>query len=192
MILTTQDLVRATRSSLSDAEKYVDHLNNAMARFEIDSPARVAAFLATVSVESNCLRSVKEDLFYRDATRLAQIYKRAFKSPAEAAPYVANPRALGDLLYKGYFGRGLIQLTWRENYQRASNDLGVDFVGNPDLVCTPQFAALTAAWFWAVAGCNEPADQGDMDTVTLRVNGPKKLHLAERTALAQEIMTWLG
>lgn len=192
MRLSADEIARATGANTTNAAVYADPLNKAMDQFEINTPQRVAAFLATVSVESDELTKVREDLYYKDPVRLAQIFPRAFKDAAAAAPYARNPKALDDLLYKGYSGRGLIQLTWRENYQRAGTDLGYDYVSNPDLVCDPKHAALTAAWFWATAGCNAAADRGDMDDVTRRVNGPKKLKLAERTALFNSIKGWLA
>lgn len=189
--LTTQELARATEALPGDAERFVDHLNDAMLRFDITTPERVAAFLATVSVESSRLSKTTEDLYYKDPARLASIYPRAFKSPAEAAPYVKNSKGLGDKLYQGYFGRGLIQLTWKDNYQRATRALGVDYVREPELVAEPEHAALTAAWFWSAAGCNEAADLGDMNKVTLLVNGPRRLHLAERTELFHANIEWM-
>ena len=153
-----------------------------MVRFDICSLQRQAAFLATVAVESAHLGKMEEDLYYKDPDRLARIYPRAFKNAAAAVPYARNPKGLGELLYKGYAGKGLIQLTWRRNYERASEALGFDYVGNPALVATPKHAALTAAWFWHDAKCNDPADKGDMTEVTRRVNGPALMHLAERKA----------
>ena len=153
-----------------------------MVRFDICSLQRQAAFLATVAVESAHLGKMEEDLYYKDPARLARIYPRAFKNAAAAVPYVRNPQGLSELLYKGHHGRGLIQLTWRRNYERAGEALGYDYVGNPALVAEPKHAALTAAWYWHDAKCNDPADRGDMTEVTRRVNGPALMHLAERKA----------
>jgi putative chitinase len=105
-----------------------------MAQFNIDSLQRQAAFLATITVESQNLTKMEESLYYKDATRLAAIYPRAFKNAAAAVPYTRNPKGLGELLYKGYWGRGMLGLTWRKNYERASEALGYDYVGDPSLV----------------------------------------------------------
>ena len=192
MQLSVREIARATEATMQDAERFTDVLNEATEQFHIDTPRRVAAFMATISVESARLTKTEEDLYYRDPTRLADLYRRAFRSPSDAAPYARNPKGLSDLLYKGYHGRGLIQLTHRENYQRASNALGIDYVGDPGLVCQPWHAAMTAAWFWYEAGCNRPADDADMSEVTRRVNGPRRLHLAERTELAMATLEWLA
>lgn len=182
MTFTIEQLAAATSSPYGNAKVYHQHLLDGMERFNIDSLQRQAAFLATVSVESAHLSAVEESLYYKDPDRLARIYPRAFKNAAAAVPYTHNPKGLSELLYKGYAGKGLIQLTWRRNYERASEALGYDYVGNPSLVAEPKHAALTAAWYWHDAKCNDPADKGDMPEVTRRVNGPALMHLAERKA----------
>ena len=181
-LFSVEQLASATSAPYGNAKTYHQPLLDAMGRFDICSLQRQAAFLATVSVESARLSSPEESLYYKDPDRLARIYPRAFKNAAAAVPYARNPQGLSELLYKGHHGRGLIQLTWRRNYERASEALGYDYVGNPALVATPKHAALTAAWFWHDAKCNDPADNGDMTEVTRRVNGPALMHLAERKA----------
>ena len=182
MTFTVEQLAAATSAPYGNAQTYHQPLLDAMGRFDICSLQRQAAFLATVSVESARLSSPEESLYYKDPDRLARIYPRAFKNAAAAAPYARNPQGLSELLYKNYHGRGLLGLTWRRNYERASEALGFDYVGNPALVATPKHAALTAAWYWHDAKCNDPADKGDMTEVTRRVNGPALMHLAERKA----------
>ena len=182
MSFTVEQLAAATSAPYGNAKVHHQHLEAAMCRFDINSLQRQAAFLATVSVESQQLTKMEEGLYYKDPARLARIYPRAFKDAAAATPYARNPQGLSELLYKNYHGRGLLGLTWRRNYERASEALGFDYVGNPALVAEPKHAALTAAWFWHDAKCNAPADNGDMTEVTRRVNGPALMHLAERKA----------
>lgn len=178
--MTFDELALATGANTADAIRYAEPLSAAMALFDITGKSNRAAFLATVSVESVRLSKVEEDLFYKDAARLASIYKRAFKSAAEAQPYTRSPRKLSELLYGGYHGRGLIQLTWLDNYVACGRALGRDFVTDPSVVCEPTNAALSAAWFWSHNGCRVPAERGDMRGVTRIVNGPALMHLAER------------
>lgn len=180
MNFTVEQLAAATTAPYGNAKQYHPHLLAAMAQFDITSLQRQAAFLATVAVESQNLTKMEESLYYKDATRLAAIYPRAFKNAAAAVPYTRNPQGLSELLYKGHHGRGMIQLTWRRNYERAGEALGFDYVGDPSMVSQPKHAALTAAWYWYDAKCNDPADRGDMTEVTRRVNGPALMHLAER------------
>lgn len=188
--LTQHHLMDACGATSGNALKYAEHLTETCRRFDINTPQRVAAFLATVTVESGNLSAVEEGLWYSSADRLATIFKRVFKgNPQLAEPYVKNPKALSKVLYDGFHGRGLIQLTWKENYLKCGDALMVDFVKDPTLLTTPKYAALSAAWFWRTNGCNEAADRGDMDAVTKIVNGPAKLHLKERKAQYELAMT---
>lgn len=182
MSFTVDQLAAATTAPYGNAKQYHPHLLAAMAQFDITSLQRQAAFLATVAVESQNLTKMEESLYYKDATRLAAIYPRAFKNAIVALPYTRNPQGLSELLYKNYHGRGMLGLTWRRNYERAGEALGYDYVGDPSMVAEPKHAALTAAWYWHDAKCNDPADKGDMTEVTRRVNGPALMHLAERKA----------
>lgn len=179
-MITVEQLQKCTNATYQNAERYSEALNAAMDWAEINTPQRVAAFLATVAVESGNLKAVEEGLFYRSADRLALIFPRVFKTAAEAQPCVGNPRELSRRLYNGFHGRGLIQLTWERNYKACGEALGEEFVSDPDLLLTPAWAAMSAAWFWKTNECNLPADAGDMDRVTRIVNGPAKLHLKER------------
>ncbi len=181
--LTVDQISRATGATPANATRFAGPLNEAMQLFRIDTPRRQAAFLATVGVESARLTATEEGLYYTDAARLARIYPRAFKTPLAAQPYTRNPKLLGTLLYKGYWGRGLIQLTWEKNYRAAGEALGYDYLSNPEIVATPPHAALTAGWYWSANGCNAQADKGDMREVTRLVNGPALMHLAERQDL---------
>lgn len=192
MKLTIDEIARATGAKRSIALPFTDPLNEAMYRFEINTARRVSAFLATVAVESTNLSAVEESLYYRDPARLVAIYSRAFKNTQTAVPYTRNPAGLSQLLYKGYHGRGLIQLTWEKNYKEAGDALGYDYVGHRELLLQPKHAALTAAWFWSANGCNEAADRGDMNDVTRRVNGPARMHLAERIAQYDANIEWVG
>lgn len=191
-MLTTEQIARACRASLEDAALLVGPLNDAMVKFDISNPRRQAAFLATVAIESQYLSRMRENLNYRDPTRLVSLFPRAFKSVKDAEPYVRNPQALGQRLYGGYFGRGLLGLTWEANYAAAGDALGHDYARHPEMVEQPLHAALTAGWFWDDRGCNELADLGDMAEITRRVNGPKRLHLDERTALTRSTLEWLA
>ena len=183
--MTFDDLAVAASASAADAIKYVDHLNVAMERFEIDrSQRRKAMFIAQVAIESAHLTAVEESLYYKDAQRMANIYSSEFGgSAARAAPYVRNHKGFSQLRYQGFHGRGLIQLTWRENYEAASDYFGIDFTADPDLLLRPDYAALTAAWYFSVfRPCLDLADQGDVPGVTRLINGKRMMHLAERQA----------
>ena len=179
-MITLNYLETATGSNTANAQKYLEPLNATMDRFDINDHKRRSAFLATVGIESAHLTAVEEGLYYTDPNRLVAVFRRAFPDVASALPYVRNPAALSQKLYNGCHGRGLIQLTWESNYRACGNALGVDFVKNPQLLTQPMYAALSAGWFWSTHGCNEAADRGSMNEVTLHVNGPAKMALQER------------
>ncbi|UXY55402.1 glycoside hydrolase family 19 protein [Pseudomonas tohonis] len=206
MQITEQQLLHALPNARRNAGVFVSAINRAAARFNITSPVRLAAFLAQVGHESGELTRLVENLNYRDATRIAQIFRHGFdanrnarvdpEEVQEARRYVGNPQALANRAYANrmgngpeasgdgwrYRGRGLIQLTGRANYAAASADLGLDLMAQPELLEQPEHAAMAAAWFWESRGLNELADRGDFEGITRRINGGFT-GLAERRAL---------
>jgi putative chitinase len=167
------------------AETWVGPLNGACTRYEITRTARrMAAFLGHIAHESGYLHAVEENLRYKDADRLTKVFPSAFKTPADAGPYVDKPDALANKVYANrmgngdpasgdgwrYRGRGLIQLTGRDNYVAFAKDVDMAVVQNPDLVATPRYAALSAAWFWKKHGLNELADIEAYQALSKRIN----------------------
>lgn len=191
-VITVSQLQEIVPGADNRILQYFDPLVAAMERFEINTSMRVAAFIATLAVESANFSAVEEGLSYSSADRLSRIFKSSFPHASDAEAYVRNPKALSQKRYQGFHGRGLIQLTWEKNYRACGEALGVDLVAHPELLITPQYAAASAGWFWQTNGCNEAADQGDMAKVTAIVNGPAKLHLAERTAFYETALGVLG
>lgn len=180
--MDAQLLARCTSAQFDRAQLFAEPLTAAMERFKINTKNRQACFLATVAVESDHLEELEEGLGYSTADRLRLIFPSLFRTgKADAKDYVRNPKALSQLRYGGFHGRGLIQLTWEKNYKAAGDALGFDYVGNPDLLLQPEHAALTAAWFFSDhAHCLPAADALDMFDITGKVNGPKRLKLPER------------
>ncbi|PYY88808.1 glycoside hydrolase family 19 protein [Pseudomonas sp. TKO26] len=143
-------------------------LNAAMARFKIDSPVRMAAFIAHIGHESGQLTRMVENLNY-SAERLQAVWPNRFDAVL-AAQVARKPELIADIVYAGrmgntlpgdgwkYRGRGLIQLTGANNYRAAGAALGLDLVNHPELVEQPETAALVAGWFWQSNGLNELAD----------------------------------
>jgi putative chitinase len=180
-----------------------DALNAAMRDCDITSTARQAAFLAQVLHESGELRHLEEALSYSPA-RLRQVWPRRFPSDELATAYGHAPERLANYIYADrlgngdeasgdgwrYRGRGLIQLTGRDNYAALARTLPIDALADPALLLQPAGAALSAGWFWRSHGLNELADRtadadADADThfaeITRRVNGGLN-GLAERRA----------
>lgn len=165
-------------------------LTAACARFDIVTPARIAAFIAQCRVESRDFSDLEEDLYYTTPERLLQIFPSRVTSLQQAQALVRNPQALANAVYAGrngngnpvtgdgwrYRGRGLIQLTGRGNYRDAEVGLGRPFVAEPDLLLQAADACLTAAWYWHTRKCNLLADAWLIDDITRQVNGPARAH----------------
>ncbi len=180
MSISLEQWAEATGSNADNALRYYDAAVAAMERYEIVTAEQIAAFCATISIESARLTTMEESLYYKHPERLLRIFPRAFSSIEEAQPFCRNPAALSQKLYNGYHGRGAIQLTWERNYLIHSRRTGNDYLRYPEKLLEPEHALLSAASFWDLNLINDVAY--DMGEVTLRVNGPARLHLAERIA----------
>jgi len=182
--------------------KWLEPLNGTFQKYDINTPKREAAFIGQCSHESNNFKTLEENLHYSAAT-LMRVWPSRFPDAAVADKYANNPQAIADKVYGGrmgntedgdgwkYHGRGLIQLTGKENYANCGSGLGVDFLGNPDLLVTPKYAALSAGWFWNKKGLNALADAGDIETMTKRINGGI-LGLSDRKAKISKALSVLG
>lgn len=196
MLLTLPQFQRAAGLSPVMAQRWFEPFSNAAAEFQINTPARLAAFIAQTGHESTGFSRLSENLYYTDAERVARIFRSSFDTnkngviePAEvtfALAYTRNPEKLANRVYAGrggngdeasgdgwrYRGRGLIQVTFRDNYFRCGKALGLDLIATPDLLLEYVNAARSAAWYWQTNGCNELADKGDFLAVTRRINPP--------------------
>jgi putative chitinase len=157
------------------------------AKFQINTPLRLAHFLAQCGHESGGFRLTQENLNY-SAKGLNGIFKKYFPTEAAAAAYARNPQKIANKVYgnrmgngdegsgDGYKfrGRGYIQLTGKDNYTAFGKSIGEDICANPDKVAS-QYALLSAAWFFSKNGLHKMADEGSSDAVvtkiTKRVNG---------------------
>jgi putative chitinase len=171
---------------------WLEPLTAAFQRFDISTPERQAAFIGQCAHESGNFKTLQENLNY-SAKGLHATWPSRFPSEEAAQPFHRNPEKIANKVYSGrmgnteegdgwkYRGRGLIQLTGKDNYRLASDALGVDFVANPDLVLTKEYAALTAAWYWNKRGLNKEADAKDFTGMTKKINGGT-IGLADRVA----------
>ena len=162
--------------------KWLDPLNETFEKYEINTPKRQACFIGQCMHESGGFKFVHENLNY-SAKALMATWPSRFPNIEVASEYERKPEKIADKVYGGrmgntedgdgrkYIGRGLIQLTGKDNYKAASDALGEDLVANPQLVEEPRFAALTAGWFWNKKGLNALADTMDIETMTKRING---------------------
>jgi len=188
-------------AKIKNPEKWIDAVEATCQEFEINTPERIASFLAQTSHESGGYTMLSENLNYKAAT-LAACWPNRFaelgpdKKPkkdekgkliptAVANSIAGKPELIANLVYSSrmgngpaesgegwkYRGRGLKQLTGKDNYTRCGNALGVDLVSNPDLLLEPLYAARSAGWFYKANNLSAFADVGDIKGMTKKING---------------------
>ena len=174
----------AQLSQLHIGPQWVDALNETFNRFGINTPRQQAAFIGQCGHECGNFRILEENLNYKAAT-LMKLWPKRFPTLEIASQYAGNPRKIANNVYSSrmgnrdeasgdgyrFRGRGCIQLTGHANYFHAGKALGVDFVLQPDLVATPQYAAMTAGWYWQTHDCNLIAQSADWLKLTKKING---------------------
>lgn len=169
---------------------YIEHWHEALCEilpdYDIDTPQRIAAFLAQCAHESGGFRAIKENLNYRPAT-LVTLFKKYFDLPT-AERYCAMPdkqAAIANKIYANrmgngpeesgdgyrYCGRGLIQLTGKDNYTRYAQSTEQTVEEASEHLTTFEGCVQSAAWFWEANNLNQYADSGDILTMTKRING---------------------
>jgi len=182
-MITVELLTLSQTCTPAMADKWRVALQYTCDKFEINTPDRVAGFLSQCGHESGGFRFTSEDLHYR-AEALTRIWPQRFP-PGIAESYAMQPerianRAYADRMGNGdeasgdgwkYRGRGLIQLTGKDNYAAFSLECDNEALVKPNLVAEPELAALSAGWFWKTNGLNALADAKDIVGMTRRING---------------------
>lgn len=186
MELTLQQL-----KQLLPKNPYVEHWHGALSQllpdYEINTPQRIAAFVAQCAHESGGFTALKENLNYKAAT-LRKIFPKYFPTDELAQAYASMPNkqeAIANRVYANrmgngdehsgdgyrYCGRGLIQLTGKQNYQNFADSLEITVEEASEYLSTFEGAAQSACWFWETNNLNQWADKGDIVTLTKRING---------------------
>jgi putative chitinase len=182
----TEDAVRQLIPKVKNFDEWYSNLLNTLPEYDIDTPARVAAFMAQCGHESGGFTVMQENLNY-SAKGLVGTFKKYFPTEAVAKPYERKPQMIANRVYANrmgngdeasgegwYFrGRGIVQITGKNNYTKCSQSLFESnvLVENPDLLLETEYAIHSACWFWSAARLNELADIGDIKTMTKRING---------------------
>jgi putative chitinase len=167
---------------------YADHWHEALCAilpdYDINTVPRVAAFLAQTAHESGGYRAIKENLNYK-AESLMRVWPRYFPDMATAKQYAHNQQAIANRAYANrmgngpeesgdgwkFCGRGLIQLTGKDNYNRYAQSLEISLDEASEHLTTFEGCVQSAAWFWEANNLNQYADNGDILTMTKRING---------------------
>jgi putative chitinase len=188
--------------SLGIDHKWLAPLEETFAKYDISTPVRQACFIGQCAHESGNFKTLQENLNY-SAEGLMKTWPSRFPTKEMADQYARQPAKIAGKVYNGrlgntseeeaaqYLGRGLIQLTGKENYANCGTALGIDFVGNPTFLIEPKYAALSAGWFWNKKGLNSLADSGDFETMTKRINGGL-IGLEDRKAKIAKALSILG
>ena len=164
--------------------KWFEPLQETFEKYQINTPKRQACFIGQCMHESGGFKFLRENLNY-SAKALMATWPSRFPDMDTAEKFERQPEKIANKVYSGrmgntedndgakYIGRGLIQLTGKDNYKAFGEAIGEDLVANPQLVEEPRYAALSAGWFWNKRGLNALADAMDVETMTVRINGGK-------------------
>ncbi len=187
----TFDFTKQQLAQMIPGNPYIDNwyeaLNEILPEYEINTPPRVAAFIAQCAHESGGFRALKENLNYKAAT-LRKLFPKYFPDDAIANRYASMPNkqeAIANRIYGGrmgngpeesgdgfrYCGRGLIQLTGKDNYTWFAASLEISVEEAAEYLQTFEGAVQSACWFWENNNLNQWADKGDILTMTKRING---------------------
>lgn len=160
-----------------------DHANTTLLPFGIlDNERRLTNFLAQILHESSALRVTHENLNY-SSQRLTEVWPVRFPTPKSAAPYALNPRKLANKIYSNrmgnigpddgwrYRGRGMLQITGRDSYERIGIILHIGLADDPELAVLPEASLAVAAAIWKWRDCNKLADQNNVRAITRAING---------------------
>ena len=185
------ELTKDQLKQLLPKNPYVDHWHDALSKllpdYDINTPQRIAAFIAQCAHESGGFTALKENLNYKPAT-LRKLFGKYFPTDALAEEYCAKPNkqeAIANRIYASrmgngdeasgdgykYCGRGLIQLTGKSNYIAFADSLQISPEEASQYLSTFEGAAQSACWFWEANNLNQWADKGDILTLTKRING---------------------
>ena len=185
------ELTKDQLKQLLPKNPYIDQWYNALSQllpdYEINTPQRIAAFIAQCAHESGEFTALKENLNYRAVT-LRKIFPKYFTTDEIANQYANLPNkqeAIANKVYANrmgngdeasgdgfrYCGRGLIQLTGKDNYSWFAASIGIKPDEASEYLQTFEGAAQSACWFWESNNLNAFADVGDILTMTKRING---------------------
>jgi putative chitinase len=185
------ELTKSQLQQLLPKNPYIDYwydtLSQLLPDYDINTPQRIAAFMAQCSHESNGFTALKENLNYKPAS-LRKLFGKYFPTDELANAYCAMPNkqeAIANRIYANrmgngdehsgdgfkFCGRGLIQLTGKQNYQDFADSLEISVEEASEYMHTFEGAAQSACWFWEKTNLNQYADNGDFITMTKRING---------------------
>ncbi len=184
----TFDFQKSHLQEMIGKNQYLDYwfnaINEILPEYEINTPHRVAAFIAQCAHESGGFKFLKENLNYK-APSLRRVFAKYFPTDDLARAYEKRPQMIANRVYANrmgngpeesgdgwkYCGRGLIQLTGKNNYTFFAASLDMDVEDVPEYLETFEGAVQSACFFWEQNNLNQWADKGDILTLTKKING---------------------
>ena len=207
--ILTKDMLAAMIPGNDKVDMWFEAIQEIFPKYEINTPERMAGFIAQCAHESNNFRSLEENLNYSEDA-LLRVFGRYFgKAPkASASEYARNPEMIANRVYNDEFrkykmgntqpgdgwmfrGRGLKQLTGRENYTKFGKSVKMTAEQASEYVATEKGAIESACWFWKNKKLNAIADTGDIKKLTKVINGGD-IGLADRTSRYDSAIEILG
>lgn len=203
LVILTKDHVEQMLHGNPDIGEWFSAMSLLFPKYEIDSTARIAGFIAQCSHESQNFKTLEENLNY-SAEGLNRTFPKYFvRAGRDAQAYHRQPEKIANIVYANrmgngdtasgdgwkYRGRGVIQLTGKDNYSRFAKHIGKSLDDTIAYLKTKQGALESACWFWKTNGLNEIADSGDIVAMTKRINGgtigleDRKAHYAKALAI---------
>lgn len=192
--MITAETLRQFAPGIKDAKTHAAALEAARQNSSLTTPARLCHFLGQIFVETGGFTAMTENLNYKTPELLVKNFS-AVKGIDDARELIKRGKeAIGNRVYANrlgngdeasgdgwkYRGSGYKQLTGRDNYRSIGAIVKLDLENNPEMARAPADAARVAVAFWEARNCSPLADAGDVESITERVNGPKKLALKER------------
>jgi putative chitinase len=186
MLITQQQLTLVMPQARTQLlENFLDEFNLQLPGYQLNTPLRIAAYLAQGALESGELRELSEILYYTSSARLQQVWPSRFPTVQSTLPYLRNPVLLGNFVYANrmgngnpasgdgykYRGRGWFSGTGKDFYKKMSDLTQHDFISSPDDLILPKFAVQSACEFWASANLNALADAENFTQITKVING---------------------
>jgi putative chitinase len=207
MSLLTEAQLAAMIPTNKEVGAWCEELNKALPKYDITTPQRIAGFISQCAHESMDFNAMSENLNYREET-LNKVFPRYFgPGKRNAAEYARNPEKIANYVYMDEFrtsklgnvqpgdgwrfrGRGLKQLTGRDNYTRFAKDYDMTAEEAAVWVETKEGALASALWFWNTNNLNTVADTGSVPALTKKINGGD-IGLADRQARYEKAMAVL-
>lgn len=184
MLIDSDNLAEIFGGSPNYFEEWVAPLNDTMRAYLINTEQRQTHFLCQIGHESNRFNSVSENLNY-GAEGLLTTFGKYFPTMQSTIGYVRNPEKIANKVYANrngngdedsgdgwkYRGRGLIQVTGKNNYSACGDFLGVDLINSPDYLKDTRYACFSAGWYWQSNALNTLADLNKLEAITKKING---------------------